>query len=411
MQVRRHLYQIRRAWQDCRGNVAIIAALAAVPLIGSVGIAVDYAFWTSRAAKLQEVADASALASARSLVLENAGAARKTAQQWVASHEPSLLKPEIDVRPEDGQVTVRLEEEQETHLSQVLGAENGRVAVAATAVASMASPICILALNPTAQKGISFSGSSSLKGPDCVVWSNSTAADSISSGPATRVEAARICAAGNTRMRGSATPAPEAGCEPVPDPLANWQPPMVGSCSAKPAEDGASTTASVRLYPGTYCGGMLIDGSDVELQPGIYILKDGPFTIRGNTRVRGKGVGIYLAGDATLDLGGGAEVELVAPATGPMSGLAVAQSPANRFGGRSSITGGVSLRVEGTIYLPGQHLRLWGNSGSEIPPAFSQLIADTIAVGGSGELHMLTDFKRTQIKPVFEHEIAVRLVK
>ena len=48
---------------DQRGNIAVIFALACIPLISAVGCAVDYSMATRMKAKLQSAADAASVAS------------------------------------------------------------------------------------------------------------------------------------------------------------------------------------------------------------------------------------------------------------------------------------------------------------------------------------------------------------
>lgn len=55
---------IKRFWSDRSGNYAILAAVAAVPLLLSVGLATDYSRYVSAQKHLQELADAAALAMA-----------------------------------------------------------------------------------------------------------------------------------------------------------------------------------------------------------------------------------------------------------------------------------------------------------------------------------------------------------
>ena len=52
---------IRRFVHDRRGNIAVIFAIACVPLITAVGCAVDYSRATQARAKLQAAADAASV--------------------------------------------------------------------------------------------------------------------------------------------------------------------------------------------------------------------------------------------------------------------------------------------------------------------------------------------------------------
>jgi Flp pilus assembly protein TadG len=54
---------LRRLWTDARGNIAVTFALCLVPLVSSIGCAVDYAMATRVKAKLQGAADAASIAS------------------------------------------------------------------------------------------------------------------------------------------------------------------------------------------------------------------------------------------------------------------------------------------------------------------------------------------------------------
>ena len=60
IRLQQYLSRFRR---DKRGNVAIIFAIAAIPLISAVGCAVDYSMATRMKAKLQSAADAASIAA------------------------------------------------------------------------------------------------------------------------------------------------------------------------------------------------------------------------------------------------------------------------------------------------------------------------------------------------------------
>jgi Flp pilus assembly protein TadG len=60
IRLQQNLSRFRR---DKRGNVAIIFAIAAIPLISAIGCAVDYSMATRMKAKLQSAADAASIAA------------------------------------------------------------------------------------------------------------------------------------------------------------------------------------------------------------------------------------------------------------------------------------------------------------------------------------------------------------
>src|SRR5690606_21345712 len=64
-----------RLWQDRRGGVAVIFALALVPLLGFVGAAVDYARLASARQHIQQAVDAAALDAAKATLMLSSEAA------------------------------------------------------------------------------------------------------------------------------------------------------------------------------------------------------------------------------------------------------------------------------------------------------------------------------------------------
>ena len=59
---------IRRFLADCRGNYALMTAVAMVPLMGGVAIAVDYAEMTRQQQAVSHALDAAGIATARQIV-------------------------------------------------------------------------------------------------------------------------------------------------------------------------------------------------------------------------------------------------------------------------------------------------------------------------------------------------------
>jgi Flp pilus assembly protein TadG len=53
---------MRRFWSDRRGNVALVFALAAIPVFGAMGAAVDYSMASAYRSDIQKALDATALA-------------------------------------------------------------------------------------------------------------------------------------------------------------------------------------------------------------------------------------------------------------------------------------------------------------------------------------------------------------
>ena len=149
--------------------------------------------------------------------------------------------------------------------------------------------------------------------------------------------------------------------------------------------------SDVDIMPGTFCGGLTIDGVNVDFKPGEYIIKDGPLSFINGAEANAEDVTFILAGsDAVLNVQSESKVFLKARKTGPRKGLAVMQAidkkaPGNRtYKGESSlIAEGGELQVLGTVYLPKQNLNIIGKNttvGSLAPS--TSFVTDTLHISG-----------------------------
>jgi hypothetical protein len=159
----------------------------------------------------------------------------------------------------------------------------------------------------------------------------------------------------------------------------------------------------VTLSPGTYNGGVKVDGSAVvTLLPGIYYMNGGGFSVSVNGSVTGAGVLIVnapLRSNDAISITGQASVSLTAPTglTGVLAGyngIALMQAPGS--GNTVSVTGQSQLTVTGTVYAPQALLKVEGNM---VVSAFSGalatlggvVVANQAAITGSGVLTINAD--------------------
>ncbi|GLS45009.1 pilus assembly protein [Methylobacterium brachythecii] len=90
------LENLRKFWSNREGNVAIIFAVASIPLIGFAGAAVDYGSATRLRTKLQAAADASALMLCQTPSATTAVLLNQQAQQSMSSYMGTSVGLSVD---------------------------------------------------------------------------------------------------------------------------------------------------------------------------------------------------------------------------------------------------------------------------------------------------------------------------
>jgi Flp pilus assembly protein TadG len=391
----RHRGLISRLGRDRSGAILPIFALCVTVALGTAALAIDFGRWHSERTTLAHTAEAAALFGA--MALADALAAGQTGEAATRAHTAALdavkaklgdeATPTITVVVDaPGTVKVALSKPGARTLSGVILPQDVEIRVESEASVGSATDACIIALEPTAAPGIQFHHSGTLIAHDCAIWSNSTSTTSIDATGSGSTTASKICAAGGVDS-GSYTlnPQAESNCPQVQDPLAQWVPPAIGSVCKEINNFAVDST----LDEGLYCGGLSASGgARLVLNPGVYIIKDGPLQITGGASIEGQGVAFLLTGPGSgVDLGGSSVVRLSAPIGGTMGGLVFATSR-NEPIALSRIRGDAELFLEGHIYLPTHDLEFAGGPALSGPPAVSVLIARTLRFLGGSTLEL-----------------------
>jgi hypothetical protein len=393
---------LNRLARDRSGAILPIFALCVTVVLGTAALAVDFGRWHSERTTLSQTADAAAMFGA--MALADALAAGNTSEAAARAHTAALdavraklgdgVTPSITVVAEaPGSVKVALSKPGTRMLSGVILPQDVAINVESEAIIGSATDVCVIALEPTAGIGIEFNGQGTITAHDCAIWSNPASTTSIASGGSGSATATKFCAAGDAST-GNYTfnPQPEANCPPVQDPLAQWVPPAVGG-----ACQFADFTSDQTLNPGVYCGIKISGVARLVLNPGDYVIKDGPLIVTGGASIEGQGVSFLLTGvGASVDLAGSAQVRLSAPLDGPMAGLVFAAAR-NEPVAASRIRGDAELFLEGTVYLPTHDLEFAGGAAGTLPPAVSVLIARTVRFVGTGAIELRSNSATTSM--------------
>ena len=430
------------------GNAMMITTLAAIPMIGSVGLAVDYMRAVRASEELQHVADAAALAagSARNVsgsqsekLDQRVAIATNYITASVARVSDIELVGEPTVTPGPNTIDIEVKAKVKGSFMNVLNAikddsaEIGQGGAGNQAGQSSSADVdltvhskvgfsepaylCLLSLNANQTEAIYFQGNSKFMA-SCSVHANSNAATAIRTWGSAEAYAASFCARGGWSGSGF-EPDPEGGCPYVNDPYVSMALPTAGSCmtaaqmglpsSGSGSKGSTNNGAFVKndsrtLPPGTYCGG--IEGkthAEITLQKGIYILKDGDLVLDAGSKLKAEaGTVIYLTGNSSnIDITSGAEVEITAPNddnTSPgdpgyaYKGWAILQDRATDVGNLNTIYSKGGVNIRGGVYTPAQKLKIWANGDMNSDSNYFPMIVDTLNMNGTATLFVNLDW-------------------
>jgi len=333
------------------GNVAVTFGLALIPVVGTVGAAVDYARANSAQARMQAAADAAALRAAIGSYSADSDRVTAGVNAFNADYHSQLGAASPTVTVANNAVTVTASGSVPTTVLGVMGFNSMAISTTATARIGGGQTACILALQ-TSNDAIFVHGSAGLRG-NCGFYSNSTSSNGIDFDGDSVTSARSMCVAGNYYKDSQAqvSPLPQTRCPAVADPLASL--PAPSNAAAACNFNGYKLDGTGTLNPGVYCGGIEISSSGrATFNPGIYIIRDGQFNIGSSAQVTGQNVMFYLTGsNANLNQGSSSHMNVTAPNSGTYKGIVFFQSrtantSANQFGGSTTDV------IQCAVYFP-----------------------------------------------------------
>ncbi|MBI4275087.1 MAG: pilus assembly protein [Rhizobiales bacterium] len=339
--------------RDRGGNVAITFALVLIPIVVSVGAAIDYSRANSVKAHLQAATDAA--------VLYITGGPYANDDQRISAGKKSFHgnyhRPEAPATPTvtigRDTVTVSATANVKTSMLGLVGIHSMSIGTTSVSRITGGSSACVLALQ-TMNDGIFVHGNASLKS-NCGLYANSTSNNAIDFDGDSVTTASSICVVGNYTKDSQAkvSPTPKTRCRVMSDPLASLPVPTNASASCTNNGYKVDGKTTKTLNPGVYCGGIDIGSSaKVTFSPGVYIIRDGHFKIGSSAQVTGQNVFFYLTGqDANFDMGSASQINFTAPKSGTYKGVIFFQSrtantPYNKFGSSSTSV------LQGAVYIP-----------------------------------------------------------
>ncbi len=398
-----------------RGNLAIMSAMLMLPIVLSIGVAIDFSSLHRAKTDLQQLADGSALAAAKEMVLitKNAGSNYEVAKRYVSAHLASgkarfasITNIKVDTDDENNLLTVSLTASKKNAFGNFLQPEYSVFETSATAKVLAGMNICSIGLDEINSETLFMDDDAALVANSCGVFSNSTDNHGINLKSNSNLQSGLVCSVGGAKISGgNASTEVVTDCPPIEDPLQARTGPAVGGCAFT---DFEIKDATQTLMPGTYCGGLKVKGSStVNFEPGIYIIKDGILEISGHSVANGSYVGFYFTGDdARMKFTRNSTVSFVAPRTGEMAGMLFFQDPVGTALPSDSppsddntfkIDSNNAETLLGTIYLPRGKLIIDSQNPVAAQSAFTVVVTQRMQFIGDSSLVLNSDYSATDV--------------
>ena len=392
------------------GNISVYFALAAIPIIGAIGGAVDFSKANDVKVRLQNSLDAAVLAGVTQASAQQVSTATAVfngdySVQYGATATPSFTQNA------DGSLSGTVSTSVNLSFLTLLGMTKLPATAAATATpgAQATSKVCILLVSQLDSQALLVNSGAQLNAPNCEVHVASTQNPAAMFNATLNVK--RICIKGSTIVKnGGVTPPAVTSCATISDPFAGTLPTVsTNSCSSIPSANnnlnynsnsGAAilpqgvygsinfNNTSVTLNPGAFCGSInfnSVTNGTVTLNPGLYEIHgtwnvNSGWTVVNGSGASGSGVTFYLVDqNAMVHFNSSTSATLSAPTTGTYANILIFEP-----GGLSTSYPTIdssTLKLTGLIYLPSR--KLTANSTSNLSSTGLTMVLSTLTLNAT----------------------------
>lgn len=402
------------------GGAAIVMALMTPVIIGGLAFGAEVGGWELTKRQIQNAADTAAFAAGTQVrsgatiaVIESAAEAVAAESGYdggpsgvVVEYPPATAPNAVDGTNPNGNnnyVYVTLTQTAERRFTKFFASGSDSVTFVSSALVNVENgrPACVLSLHASASGAVTATGSTAVTLTGCDVAANSLSSSAVTVSGSANITTDCVSAVGGVSATSglNMTECSEA-IENAPltaDPYRYVTEPTVPTTCASNTEKNKfltnnnqtaspkSTFGNPNSINAAYCGGGNIHGT-TNLDSGVYVLKGGTWKVNSTATLNGAGVTLYLACNgpsdcATLDINGGATINLTAPLTGTYKGIVIFFARDNT--GSSKINGGSNFDLAGAVYGAKQNIEFSGSTTGSGPGRCSQVIGYTVQFTGN----------------------------
>jgi hypothetical protein len=412
-----------------QGTVTVVVAVSMIAILGFVALSLDGGMMLDKRRQTQVAADAAALAACDDLYsrwytnstsgLDNSisvtigginptsvtGTAKAAAKAAAAANGfadgvggcvvtvniPPLSGDHVG---QAGHVEVYISISQARGFSKVFGT-TAAVPIGSRAVARgkrTSIKQAILVLDPLGSSAFNAGGNGAVSVTGSPIQVNSTSASGMidngggSSGSISDTAGFSLGGIpGWTTTGGATITGPiTSNAPPIPDPLAKLPAPDTSTMTVQSTKKiNFSSANPLTLNPGIYQGGITVSGKgDLFLNPGIYVMQGGGFSVTGQGNITGAGVMIYNDPQSSSDkisFAGSGILTLSPPTSGTYQGITLFQNRTSTA--EMDVSGGSGSVMSGLFYTAAATLKVTGGGGASIG---SQYISYDLTLQGNG---------------------------
>jgi hypothetical protein len=376
---------MKRLWRDKRGNALMIAGACLPMVVGAAGLASDTIQWALWKRQLQKAADSAAIAAVYASVQSqdvpvainydiDGGNNFVRVGNSVTGKKYALLNAPVIGYPANGAdytnaVSVQLQLQKTLGFTSLFLSNPPVITANATAAGVISGEYCAQAQINTNATGITAGGNTTVN-LGCGMITNSTSMDAAVAFGSSSVRASPVAAVGGL----DTTDNWATGTTLLPftlaqkDPYADIAPPAIpSSCSNWNDNPSDNQTYPTTAPTSDVCFNNFTVKGTLNLQPGTYIIT-GNMKVNSGAKITCIGCTFILTNSTpsatgTVDINGGAQMNLEAPGSGPYKGILFYSNRGADSTDLNKINGNSSSTFKGAFYFPHQQVEFTGNAG------------------------------------------------
>lgn len=365
---------IRRFKFANSGNIGVMTALLAVPLVGGAGIAVDTTRAVSTRTAVQTSLDSSALNLMRQApTLSKVDLTAAAKSMFLANFDrPEALNIQVTANYDSTAKSLTLTGQADVPTAFMSMAGFNKVTVNGTATSTLGGskryPVCVMITDPTQGHTFLVKNNAQVNFTSCLTQVNTQNWDAVEARDTSYIHSTNgvNCFVGDIHY-GDVTPPKQDSCEILPDPFAGYTVPTNTCDFTKKVVNTTST-----LSPGTYCGLTIKGSANVTFSPGVYYIQGGDLIIQDTVNVTATGVTFVLSGkDTNVKIITSGTVTMspnLNAAAGQWAGFQFYYKPFSASTNNTSTFSAGTIKMSGVMYLAGQTLEITKKAKVTVDP-------------------------------------------